>query len=144
MLRQFAPLILLPLLLAATTQPSTTPETAPSTTLQQLTAAAERGDAQAQFNLATRYINGDGVPQNDPTAFTCSLSQRYVQARDLSPPVGGQSVKRQRPNPRRNHLTSAEYRTTRTALKETRSPIRYVPKRYDPLMSTNTPSSRTS
>ena len=30
---------------------------------------AERGDADAQFNLGNRYANGEGVPRNDVTAY---------------------------------------------------------------------------
>ena len=31
-------------------------------------AAAERGEAWAQFNLGNMYYNGEGVPQDDATA----------------------------------------------------------------------------
>lgn len=37
--------------------------------MQGLTAKAEQGDAKAQFDLATRYAKGDGVEENQDTAF---------------------------------------------------------------------------
>lgn len=38
--------------------------------IQNLTATAENGDAKAQFELGTRYANGNGVEQNQETAFS--------------------------------------------------------------------------
>lgn len=37
--------------------------------IQNLTASAEKGDAKAQFELATRYANGNGVEESQETAF---------------------------------------------------------------------------
>ena len=36
--------------------------------IAQYTAAAERGEARAQFNLGSMYENGEGVPEDDATA----------------------------------------------------------------------------
>ena len=70
------------------------PISAQQETVTEVRAKAEQGDAEAQFNLGVMYANGEGVPQDDVTAYmwynlaasrsTGEVRDRAVQTRDLA------------------------------------------------------------
>lgn len=66
-----------------TVSASSNPERAKALTPEELRGLADRGDAEAQWQLGTLYHTGDGLPQNDRQAvewFQRSANQGYAQA----------------------------------------------------------------